>query len=85
MIYFININQSSLQSKHSVNSCLAHLSNQILKGFELGKSTGMIIIDLQKAFDTLDHDLLLDKMKYLGFTLKTIDWFGSYFKKETLL
>ena len=42
----------------------------------------MILIDLQKAFDRLDHDILLDKMKYLGFTSKTIDWFGSYLKKQ---
>ena len=45
----------------------------------------MILIDLQKAFDTLDHDILLDKMKYLGFASKTIDWFGSYLKSKTLL
>ena len=36
---------------------------------------------MQKAFDTIDHDIL-DKMKYLGFTSKTIDWFGSYSKKQ---
>ena len=59
------------------------MSNQILKGFESGKSTGMILIDLQKAFDSLDHDILLDKIKYLGFTSKTIDWFGSYLKKQS--
>ena len=57
-------------SKHSVNTCLAHLSNQIIKGSESGKSTRKILIDLQKAFDTLDHNILLDKMKYLGFTEK---------------
>ena len=49
--------QSGFRSKHSVNTCIAHLSNQILKGFESEKSTGMILIDLQKAFDTLDHDI----------------------------
>ena len=45
--------QSSFRSKHLVNTCLAHLSNQILKGFESGKSTGMILIDLQKAFESV--------------------------------
>ena len=45
----------------------------------------MILIDLQKLFDTLDHDVLLDKMKYLGFTSKTIDWFGSYLKKQNFV
>ena len=45
----------------------------------------MILTDLQKAFDTLDHDILLNKMKYLGFTSKTIDWFGSYLKKRNIV
>ena len=45
----------------------------------------MILIDLQKLFDTLDHDVLLDTMKYLGFTSKTIDWFGSYLKKRNFV
>ena len=68
-----------------MNTYLAHLSNQILKGFESGVSTRMILIDLQKAFDTIDYDILLDKMKYLGFTSKTIDWFSSYFKKRNII
>ena len=38
----------------------------------------MILIDLQKAFETLDHKILLDKMKYIGFLDKTIKCFHSY-------
>ena len=38
----------------------------------------MILIDIQKAFDTLDHKFLLDKMKCIGFSDKTIKWFHSY-------
>ena len=64
--------QSGFRSKHSVNICLAHLSNQILKGFEARKSTDMILIDLQKAFDTLDHQILWKKLKY-GFHQKPLD------------
>ena len=48
--------QSGFKSKHSLNTCLVHLSNQALKNFETRKSTGMILIGLQKAFDTLDHE-----------------------------
>ena len=77
--------QSGFRSKHSVNTCIAHFSNQMLKGFESGKSTGMTLIHLQKSFDTLDHDIILDKMKYLGFTSKIIDWFACYLKTEKLL
>ena len=50
------------------------------KGFWVKRSTGMTLIDLQKAFDTLDHNILLDKMKHVRFTSKAIDWCRSYLK-----
>ena len=52
-------------------------------GFENYKLTGMILIDLQKAFDTIDHKLLLQKMEYLGFAESTINWFTSYLANRT--
>ena len=77
--------QSGFRSKHSVNTCLVHLSNQILKGFEARKSTGMIFIDLQKAFDTFDHQILLKKLKYIGFSTETVRRFESYLKSQNLI
>ena len=38
----------------------------------------MVLIELQKVFDTTDHQHLLKKMKYLGFSKNTITWFKSY-------
>jgi len=37
-----------------------------------------VFCDLSKAFDTLDHTILLKKMKSFGFSDKTIDWFKNY-------
>ena len=37
-----------------------------------------ILIDLQKTFDTLDHDVLLKKMECMGFKMPVIKWFKSY-------
>ena len=71
------------RKNHSTNSCLSYLSNKIQKGFEEGNLTGMILIDLQKAFDTIDHEILLCKMNYLGFTKSAIDWFRSYLANRT--
>ena len=72
--------QSRFRSKHSVNTCLVHLSNQILNRFEARKLTGMILIDHQRTFDTLDHKILLKKLKYIGFSPETVRWFESYLK-----
>ena len=38
----------------------------------------MILIDLQKAFDTIDHEILFQKMDVIGFSQEVIDWFQSY-------
>ena len=39
---------------------------------------GMVLLDLQKAFETVDHGILLMKMEALGFSLDVIRWFRSY-------
>ena len=39
--------------------------------------TGMILIDLQKEFDTIDHDILLEPISVIGFSNQAIDWFQS--------
>ena len=53
--YIILDYQSVFRSKHFVNTCLAHLSNQIVNKLEATKPTIKIFIDFQKAFVALDH------------------------------
>ena len=65
-----------------MNSCLT-LTDKINKGFESGKYTGLILIDLQKAFDTIDHEILLKKMGCIGFSEKVISWFELYLSGRT--
>ena len=47
--------------------------------------TGMILIDLQKAFDTIDHDILLQKLHAIGFSKHSVNWFRSYLINRTFL
>ena len=54
----------------------------ILNSAENGKHTGMMLTDLQKAFDTLDHKILLGKMKWISFLNKTTKWFHSYLTRR---
>ena len=54
-------------------------------GFEEGLLTGMVLIDLQKVFDTIDHSILLEKMSCLGFSGKTIAWFTSYLTNRSFI
>ena len=38
----------------------------------------MILTDLQKAFDTIDYDILLQQLYDIGFSKHWVNWFGSY-------
>ena len=47
--------QSGFRKSVSTDSCLSYLNNKIATGFEFGPYTGMILTDLQKAFDRIRH------------------------------
>ena len=60
------------------------MNDKILKGFEDGLVTGMILVDLHKAFDTINHDMLLKKLSIIGFSGRTVKWFQSYLSNRKL-
>ena len=63
------IYQSGFGGNHF--TCLLRLTDMILNGAENRKQIAMILIYLQKPFDTLDYKILLDKIKCIGFIDKT--------------
>ena len=65
--------QSGIRTNHSTDFCLAHLTDFLLSGVNKQIHTGMILVDLQNAFDTFDHGALLKKMKYFGFRTSVIE------------
>ena len=68
---------NSVLGKTTQQILVFFLNDKILKGFD-GLVTGMILIDLQKAFDTISHDILLKKLSIIGFSDYTVKWFQSY-------
>ena len=64
--------QSGFWKNHSTDSCLTFLHDKILKGFDMGFMTGMILIDIQIAFHTIDHDILLKTLSTIAFSNHTI-------------
>ena len=66
------------------NLCLTHLTDKILKGFDEGLITGMMLIDLRKAFDTINHEVLLQKLKATRFN-KVFSSLGTTFVTKDFL
>ena len=80
---YTNINQG-FRKFHSTDTCLSHLHEKITS-FNSGLLIGMVLIDLQNAFDTIDHNIFNKKMHFLGFTDETIKWCTSYLSNRKFI
>ena len=78
----LNKYQSCFRKFCSTSTFLSYLYNKITKDFDSGLLTEMVPIDLQKAFDTIDHNILLKIMPFLGFTDKTISCYTYLSNKK---
>ena len=70
--------QFGFRPKLSTGTALAHFTDNILQNMDTGSFTGAVFLDLSKAFDTVDHPLLLQKLTNIGLTTSTTQWFRSY-------
>ena len=68
--------QSSFRKNHSTGTCLSFLNGNILKGFDDGLVTGMILIDIQKSFDLINNDILLKKQALLVVLIALLNTFN---------
>ena len=73
--------QSSFCTSFSTDTCLTYLTDYIRHGMDNGLY--MVMIDLQKAFDTVNHSLLSDKLQALGLNNVSVSWFDSYLTNRT--
>ena len=59
-------NKSGFRGSHSTDTCLIGLTDYVRAEMGKGNLTGLVLIDLQKAFDTVDHGVLLSKLRSMG-------------------
>lgn len=72
--------QSGFRSKFSTCTALLKVISDLCKALDDQKLAYLVLLDYSKAFDLLDHDLLLAKMEYIGVEGTAISWFKSYIK-----
>ena len=74
----LNPDQFGFRKFHSTDLALLQLFDRVSNALADHKHVIGIFMDLSKAFDTLDHTILLYKLKHYGVRGKALDWFENY-------
>ena len=75
--------QFGFRNSYLTNHALISLTEMITNALDNGNFACGVFIDLQKAFDTVSHDILLSKLNHYGIRGVTYDWFKSYLSNRT--
>jgi hypothetical protein len=70
--------QSGFKKGHSCQTSLHRMTEYVFSELHKGNVVGLVALDLKKAFDTVNHSILLSKMKLYGIGRKELAWFMSY-------
>ena len=70
--------QSDFRSVYFADICLVNLTDYIKQEQDKGRYIGMVLLDLQNAFDSVNRRILLHKLEALELQKSAADWFQSY-------
>ena len=71
--------QSAYRQQHSTETAILKVQNDVIAGLDTGKCTVLVSFDLSAAFDTVDHQILLKRMRHIyGIDDTALSWFESY-------
>ena len=77
--------QYGFQTKHSCEQAIIKFTRKILQARDQGLHSAALFLNLSKAFDTLNHEVLLSKLKHYGIRGLCNDWFCDYLTNCSLV
>lgn len=77
----LNVFQWGFRPHHSTETALTKVLNDIHLNSDASKASVLVLLHLSAAFDTVDHNILLNRLeKWVGLSGSVLDWFKSYLK-----
>ena len=70
--------QAGFRKRNSTGNWLIEFLNEICSNMDAGRLTGILFLDLYKAFDTMDHVVAICKLSEYNMSYSVLDWFWSY-------
>ena len=70
--------QSSYRKHHSCITAMVNLVDQLIANMDDKLISSLLMIDLSKAFDTINHELLITKLSIYGVSPSSLKWFKAY-------
>ena len=74
----LSTRQSGNKKSHSTETSLIRTTAAILNTIDEKKTTAVVLLDMSKAFDTINHGILLNKLLDIGISPSCVAWFTSY-------
>ena len=75
--------QSAYRPHHSCETAIVRIQDDILKSLDSHKYVILVLLDLSSAFDSVDHDILMNKLYKIGLRGRAYSWVKSYLSSRT--